>query len=75
MYKKFLLTLFFLLFSITIFAQTTYYMSSSSGNDSNSGKSTSSPWKSLDKINSTKFYPGDKILFQKGRLMVRAMGY
>ena len=55
-----------LIFSISLFGQSTYYISSSGGNDSNSGKSTSSPWKNLSKVNSTKFNPGDKILFKKG---------
>src|SRR5690554_3348128 len=44
----------------------TYYVSSSTGSDSNSGTSESSPWKTLNKINSFNFYPGDKILFKKG---------
>ncbi len=66
MNKKFYLIALFFLFTIAIFSQTTYYVSSSKGSDSNSGKSSSSPWKSMNKLNSTKFYPGDKILFQKG---------
>jgi hypothetical protein len=45
---------------------TTYYIDSSSGSDSNSGTSSSSPWASLTKVNSTTFTAGDKILFKCG---------
>jgi len=44
---------------------TTYYLNSSSGNDSNSG-AAASPWKSLAKVNATSFHPGDRILFKSG---------
>ncbi len=64
-YKVYFTAIFFLL-TISIFSQTTYYVSSSDGSDSNSGKSSSSPWKNLSKLNSSKFYPGDKILLKKG---------
>jgi hypothetical protein len=46
-------------------ACTTYYVSTS-GNDSNTGCSTSSPWKSLAKVNATTFAAGNSILFQDG---------
>lgn len=42
---------------------TTYYVSNN-GSDSNSGTSESAPWKTLDKVNSTVFQPGDQILFE-----------
>jgi hypothetical protein len=45
---------------------TVYYVDSSGGNDSNSGISSASPWKTLAKVNSTTFSPGDKILFKAG---------
>lgn len=64
-----LFTLHFLLVllfsSITSFAQTTYYVSTS-GSDSNNGKSQASPWKSINKVNKFSFKPGDKILFKRG---------
>ena len=43
----------------------TYYVSNS-GNDSNSGTSNQSPWKTVEKVNSYSFAPGDEILFQCG---------
>lgn len=47
-------------------AGTTYYVDSQGGNDSNNGTSTSTPWKSISKVNSRSFSPGDKILFKRG---------
>lgn len=55
-----------LTFTSIHFSQTIYYVSSSSGSDSNSGTSESSPWQSLEKVNSTEFVPGDRILFKRG---------
>ncbi len=46
-------------------AGTVYYVSST-GNDSNDGKSESAPWKTLAKINGSGFLAGDKILLKKG---------
>jgi hypothetical protein len=44
---------------------TTYYISQA-GDDNNSGTSSSAPWKSINKINSRTFQPGDFILFRRG---------
>jgi parallel beta-helix repeat protein len=65
-FRIFLLSLLFLLpFSITL--ATDYYVSSS-GNDSNDGLSTSSPWRTITRVNS--YFPslraGDRILFRRG---------
>ncbi|MGE5411812.1 MAG: right-handed parallel beta-helix repeat-containing protein, partial [Clostridiales bacterium] len=43
----------------------TYYVSNT-GNDANSGLSSSLPWKSISKVNSMSFMAGDQILFQRG---------
>jgi hypothetical protein len=43
-----------------------YYVDSQSGNDANSGTSTSRPWQTLNKVNTSSFRPGDKILFRAG---------
>lgn len=45
---------------------TTYYVDSVGGNDSNNGLSIGAPWQTLTKVNSTSFQPGDKILFKSG---------
>ena len=47
-------------------SNTTYYVDSVSGNDSNNGTSTASAWKTLGKVNSVTFQAGDKILFKRG---------
>jgi len=45
---------------------TTYYVDSLTGNDNDGGTSTSTPWKTLSKLNTTTFTPGDRILFKSG---------
>lgn len=47
-------------------AGTNYYIDNIGGDDANNGTSSSSAWKSLDKVNVTTFAPGDKILFKAG---------
>lgn len=44
----------------------TYYVAAVGGSDSNAGTSPSSPWKTIAKVNSSSFNPGDQILFQQG---------
>src|SRR5665647_476560 len=61
---KTLLLLLFIIFSLA--ANATNYYLSNNGNDANNGISTSTSWKTLDKINSSTFLPGDFILFNKG---------
>ncbi|RKR75873.1 choice-of-anchor Q domain-containing protein [Frondihabitans australicus] len=43
-----------------------YYIDSTNGSDSNTGLSKTSPWKSLAKVNSSTFKPGDVIAFDRG---------
>lgn len=45
----------------------TYYVDSTGGSDSNSGTSSATPWKTLGKVNSITFLPGDTIRFRAGR--------
>jgi hypothetical protein len=45
---------------------TTYYVDAENGADRNSGTSVSAPWKTLEKVNSVTFAPGDRILFLAG---------
>lgn len=60
------ISLFFLIFSVNSLSQTTYYVSSSQGDDANPGTSDGLPWRTLSKVNSVEFLPGDQILFKKG---------
>ncbi len=46
----------------------TYYIDSESGNDSSSGTSINSAWKTLVRVNKEIFEPGDSILFHSGNL-------
>lgn len=68
-----ILTVLAMLVNISIFApvsvqaaNTTYYIDSVGGNDSNAGTSTSTAWKTLSKVNAKTFAAGDKILFKAG---------
>lgn len=51
---------------LTAQATTTYYVDSASGLDSNSGTSSSAPWKTLSKVNGRSFVSGDVISFKRG---------
>ncbi len=44
----------------------TYYLDSQKGNDNNNGTSPNFPWKTITKVSSKIFYPGDRILFKRG---------
>ncbi|MGA7909441.1 MAG: hypothetical protein WCA16_18685 [Candidatus Sulfotelmatobacter sp.] len=44
----------------------TYYVSSSTGNDSNSGTSGGAAWQTIAKVNAQTFQPGDSVLFKRG---------
>lgn len=56
-----------------------YYVSNQTGNDANDGLTPETPWKSLDKINQTRFNPGDQIFLDaesiwNGQLKLRGSG-
>ena len=63
MTKRLILTIF--LFCSPLWA-TTYYVDNcvTVGNDLNNGASPSMPWRTINKVNTSKFNPGDSILFQ-----------
>src|SRR5437868_2248477 len=71
---------FLIVFGLSLIAQgATYYIDSAAGQNSNSGISPSTPWKTLDKANSTVLHPGDRLLFKaggtwKGQLAPRTSG-
>jgi uncharacterized repeat protein (TIGR02059 family) len=70
--KKYLLKnalLIIFIFSNAIATATDYYISSS-GNDSNNGLSSTTPWKTIAKVNSSFSIvkSGDKILFKRGEI-------
>ncbi|OXM14398.1 right-handed parallel beta-helix repeat-containing protein [Paenibacillus herberti] len=47
-------------------ANTTYYVSNSSGNDANNGLSQTTAWKTMAKVSGITFQPGDRILLKSG---------
>lgn len=64
--KPYLLSLVLLVSALSIaIGQNTYYVSSN-GNDINDGRSTNTPFRTLDKINTLALQPGDKILLRRG---------
>jgi hypothetical protein len=60
----------FVILSLVILSRiamaTTYYVSSSSGSDTNSGTSSSAAWATLGHVNAQTFQPGDAVLFNRG---------
>ncbi|MDP4187536.1 MAG: right-handed parallel beta-helix repeat-containing protein, partial [Bacteroidota bacterium] len=65
---KFLSIVFMLLIVKSLYG-VNYYVDSQNGKDTNNGKSSSSPWKTIDQVNKamTGFKPGDSILFKRGQ--------
>jgi Right handed beta helix region len=45
---------------------TEHYVDANTGNDANSGATAAAAWRTLQKVNSTTFQPGDSILFKAG---------
>lgn len=44
----------------------TFHVSASTGSDANDGLSQRTPWRSLERVNTAKLRPGDKVLFKRG---------
>ena len=63
--SRILLSFVFIIF-LSFTANATVYYVSTAGSDSNTGTSTDKPWKTLSKVNSFSFKPGDQILFKRG---------
>ena len=61
---KKLLVVLFITFATTLQAKN-YYISAA-GNDANDGLTTSTPWKTINKVNSFSFSSSDYILFRRG---------
>jgi hypothetical protein len=78
--KIFLLALLISLCGIAQSFATNYYIDAANGNDGNDGTSTGTAWRSIGKVNSFAFQPGDSILFKSGqrwsgtRLLVNSKG-
>ena len=55
-------------FAQTVSASSVYYVDADNGNDSNTGYSDKTAWKTLAKINTTSFRPGDQVLLKSGSI-------
>ena len=64
---KYIQAVFFFLFISSTLQATNYYINAKLGNDKNNGKSHQTPWKTLTKVSSFNFKPGDVILLAKGQ--------
>jgi|TARA_B100001105_G_C22387622_1_gene442760 hypothetical protein len=62
----------FILISNLGFAQS-FYIDNENGNDQNNGNSITTAWKSLNRVNSEIFKPGDSILFKRDGKWVGTM--
>ena len=47
---------------------TSYYVDATGGSDANSGLSTATAWKTINKVNTSTFAAGDQILFKRGEV-------
>ncbi len=61
------LVLNFTFFSLPLWAND-YYVDNLSGNDSNQGNTTTTPWKTLQKVNNVVFKSGDRIYLKRGQI-------
>ena len=59
-------TLIVLLSVVQVVSAVTFYVDSETGSDAYQGTDPNLPWKSLGRVNSQTFEPGDKILFKAG---------
>lgn len=66
--RQLLLSISFLVVVNVSYGSTTYYVSNSSGNDTNSGTTASTPWKTLAKVSAHTFSPGDSVLLKCGEV-------
>jgi len=64
-FKHIIVILIFSIYSIPCFSQN-YYVSSSAGDDNNDGLTAQTPLKSLKKISTIAFVPGDSVLLKRG---------
>lgn len=61
------LTIFLILLCFKNSFATNYYVSVT-GNDSNNGTTTATPWKTIGKVNTQSFAPGDNLYFKGGEI-------
>jgi len=52
----------------------TYYVDATNGDDTKDGQSTATAWKTIAKVNSSSFAPGDQILLKRGEVWWADLG-
>ena len=62
------LTALVLMVGIRVGSASIFYVDASSGGDGNSGLSTSTAWKTIAKVNASRYNPGDQILLKRGEI-------
>ncbi len=62
----------FIFVSIPVYGAT-YYVDASDGNDNNNGTSQATAWKTINKVNSSSFNPGDNVLFKREEIWREAL--
>jgi len=67
-YKKIICATIVILFICSSSWAVTYYVDATNGNDSNAGTSEATSWKTIAKVNASRFNPGDQILFKRGEI-------
>ena len=66
--RVYLLTAILIFFPVIVMA-TNYYVDASHGNDAHDGKSESTAWKTINKVNNATFLaPGDSVLFKRSEI-------
>jgi hypothetical protein len=63
-----ILSIFTLLLTGSMGFGATYYVDATNGNDSSNGISPYYAWRTIEKVNASKFYAGDYILFKRGEI-------
>lgn len=49
-------------------SSTIYFVDATNGNNSNTGTSQATPWKTVAKVNANQYSPGDQVLFKRGEI-------
>jgi hypothetical protein len=50
------------------YPQSTYFVNTLVGSDSNSGLTEELAWRSMNRVNSVRLLPGDRLLFHRGQI-------
>src|ERR1035438_7442009 len=76
-YRTILIFIGLILFLVSVHTThaATYYVDSATGLDSNNGTSSSTPWQTITKVDTSTFHAGDQVLFQGGETFVGSLQF